>query len=120
MSKITYILIPAVLFFGLFFGLARNGAHDLMFGNGMSHMACQGNWCSVLPDITCSVHCLTSGIAQSFGFSLADITPPVLSVILLISLLGLVNLPRFYRVLLVQPFGLSPPSEIILKVQKKE
>ncbi|MBU0625514.1 hypothetical protein KKF05_04185 [Patescibacteria group bacterium] len=119
MSKITYLLIPAVLFFGLFFGLARNGAHDLMFGNGMVHMACEGNWCSVLPDITCSVHCLTSGIAQSFGFSLADVAP-LIGVVLLISVLGLVSQSRFHRVLVVQPLGLSPPSEIILKIQKKE
>ncbi|MFH1047130.1 MAG: hypothetical protein V1738_02405 [Patescibacteria group bacterium] len=120
MKRLNYILIPAVLAFSLFFGISSSGAHDLVFTGGHDmHMACEGMLCGFLPEITCSVHCLTAGVLQSLDSPVAIIILLSFVAVLLALMWSFVILPnRHYRLgfCLDRP----PPNESHLTVQKKE
>jgi hypothetical protein len=120
MKILGYILIPSVLFFGLFFGAISSGVHDMVFDQGMRHVFCDGNWCSTMPDIACSVHCLTAGLGQSFGSTIAEIMPSILIGLVLLWLGETVVLFRSYDFCAAAVFGLPPPTKILLKTQKRE
>ncbi|OIO51826.1 hypothetical protein COY93_01560 [Candidatus Uhrbacteria bacterium CG_4_10_14_0_8_um_filter_58_22] len=72
MKKMLYlILIPAMLAFGLVFslgasGYGSNGSH---YGQGIM-MPCLGSDCgNLLQKVTCSAHCLTSGLLPTAGLT---------------------------------------------------
>jgi len=123
MNKLAYILIPAVLAFGLFFGVAASGAHDLVFG-GMNmqqaHTACEGVLCGILPDVTCSVHCLTSGLLQSLAQPLVSALPALSVLLFAVTVISIAYPPNRRTSTVTVTYGLPPPVESILTIVKRE
>ncbi|HCC22002.1 hypothetical protein A2480_04200 [Candidatus Uhrbacteria bacterium RIFOXYC2_FULL_47_19] len=111
MKKVFYlILIPAVLAFGLVFSLgtrsyASNGTH---YGQGIM-LPCFGSDCgNLLQEVTCSVHCLTSGLLPTVGFSDILVVLPSFFVVIAVTMMTAGLLMFFRPLLLVVPA--SPPS----------
>jgi len=125
MKKLIFILIPAVMAFSLFFGLAGSGGHDAVFGTmdmRQGHMACDGVWCGWLPDVTCSVHCLTSGLLQSLAQPMVAVVPglTLLALALALATITVEVLVPHWRPLVILPTGLPPPARALRSVVKRE
>ena len=122
MKRLTYILIPAVLAFGLVFGVIASGAHDLAFGK--MHMlsgpaTCEGALCGFLPELTCDVHCLTSGLHQSLDYPVSGIVSVFFLVLVAAVATAIVILPS-RQIRMPISCGRPPPADEILKVVKRE
>ena len=120
MKKTLYlILISAILAFGLVFSLGANGQQLMSNHHGSGLMLpCFGSDCgTLLPELACSAHCLTSGLMPTSSLYSGQVVVPYLFLLFAVTVVAvaLLAIPRP----ILSGFLTSPPSAGEVRVKVK-